>query len=66
MVTIFPLGINDTGFITLGFKLAIIAVVTFAVHLTLSSLFGLEEAEPIVRKLKSIRDVLLRPVRIDI
>lgn len=66
MVTIFPLGINDTGFITLGFKLALISTATFAVHLILSSLFGLEEAAPIVRKLVSFRDALLRPVKIDI
>lgn len=65
MVSIFPLNINDTGFITLGFKLSLISIVTFAVHLGLSSLFGLEEAVPIIKKLKSISRLVLRPVKIE-
>ncbi len=65
MVTLFPLNINDTGFITLGFKLSIISVVTFAVHLGFSSLFGLEEAVPITRKIRSIGRLLMRPVKIE-
>ncbi len=64
MVSLFPLNISDTGFITLGFKLAMISSVAFGVHLGLSSLFGLEEAEPIVKKLKSIGQALIKPVRI--
>jgi hypothetical protein len=64
MVKIFPLNITDTGFITLGFKLSLIAGVTLAVHLGLSSLFGLEEAEPIIRKLKQIGKLIMRPVKI--
>lgn len=64
MVTIFPLNINDTGFITLGFKLSMIAGVTFIVHIGLSSLFGLEEAEPITRKLRSFGRLIMKPIRI--
>jgi putative peptidoglycan lipid II flippase len=66
MVSILPLRINDVGFFTLGIKLGIISLVTFTVHLTLSSLFGLEEAEPVVRKIKAIKRAILRPVPIDV
>ena len=65
MVTIFPLNIDDTGFITLGFKLGLIAFVTLSVHLGLSSLFGLEEATPVIKKLKSLGGLIMRPVKID-
>ena len=66
MVSLLPLRINDVGFFTLGVKLGIITLITFTVHLTLSSLFGLEEAEPVVRKLKAIKRAILRPVPIDV
>lgn len=65
MVTLFPLNINDTGLITLGFKLSLIAFVIFTVHIGLSSLFDLEEARPIVKKLKSIGRLIMKPIRID-
>ncbi len=65
MVTFFPLNIDDTGFITLGFKLGLIAFVTLSVHLGLSSLFGLEEAAPIIKKLKSLGGLIMRPIKID-
>jgi putative peptidoglycan lipid II flippase len=65
MVTLFPLNINDTGFITLGFKLGLISLVTFSVHLGLSSLFGLEEATPIIKKIKSLGKLITRPVKIE-
>lgn len=65
MVQIFPLRTTDIGFITLGFKLGMIALVTGAVHLGLSSLFSLEEAEPVVRKLKQYGRMILKPVKID-
>lgn len=66
MVSLFPLNISDTGFITLGTKLGLISIVTFAVHLTVSSLFGLEESQPVWAKLRSIFRVLVsKPLRID-
>lgn len=65
MVSVFPLNINDTGLITLGVKLSLIATVTFAVHLDLSSLFGLEEAVPIFRKIKSVGRAIMRPLKIE-
>jgi len=61
MVSIFPLEVTDRGFITLSAKLLAITIPTFVVHVTVSSLFGLEEVRPILRK---IRDLALRPVRI--
>lgn len=65
MVGILPLRVTDIGFLTLGIKLSVIAGVTGIVHVALSSLFGLEEAEPVVRKLKSMARLVLKPVRID-
>lgn len=65
MVNIFPLQSADTGFITLGFKLFIITAVTGVVHLSLSSLFSLEEAVPVVAKLRQIARFVLRPVRMN-
>jgi hypothetical protein len=61
MVSLLPLEIADKGFVTLGLKLGAIAGVTFAVHIGISLLFGLEEAKPIINK---IRTIVLRPVRI--
>lgn len=63
IVKFFPLGINDRGFVTLGTKLFLIAGVTFGVHITLSALFGLEEARPIFRRL---RKIVLKPVKFEI
>ncbi len=65
MVSLFPLNINDTGFITLGVKLSLISIVTFSVHLGLSSLFDLEEARPIIGKLKQLGRLILRPIKIE-
>jgi putative peptidoglycan lipid II flippase len=62
MVTIYPLGINDRGFVTLGAKLLAIASVTFLVHLGVSSLFGLEEASAVINKVKK---AILKPMRIE-
>jgi putative peptidoglycan lipid II flippase len=61
MLSIFPLTSGDRGFITLGSKLAAISAVTFAVHVGMSLIFDLEEAKPVLRKIKRI---ILRPVRI--
>lgn len=61
MVKIYPLEFDDRGFLVLGTKLTAIAIVTFLVHLTVSALFGLNEAKAVVDKVKKI---ILSPVRI--
>ncbi len=61
MITIFPLRLTDAGFVTLAPKVGMIALVTFVVHLSVSSLFELEEAVPVVAKIKQI---VLKPVKI--
>jgi putative peptidoglycan lipid II flippase len=63
MISIYPLGINDRGILTLGSKLAFIALVTFGVHVAVSALFGLEEVQPLFDKL---RKLVLKPIRIDL
>lgn len=59
-VSSFPLGAADTGFVTLGSKLALISGVTFIVHIAISGLFGLDEARPVFNWIKRI---VLRPIR---
>jgi peptidoglycan biosynthesis protein MviN/MurJ (putative lipid II flippase) len=63
MISFYPLGAHDRGIITLGTKLFFISGVTFTVHLLLSALFGLEEARPIMSRL---RKVVLSPIKFDI
>lgn len=63
MISLYPLGINDKGIITLGSKLALIAGVTFGVHLMISGLFDLEEVRPIFARLKRI---ILKPVKLEV
>jgi len=58
-VAIFPLTSSDTGFVVLGTKFLFIALVTFAVHVSLSALFGLEEVRPIFRRVKQF---ILKPI----
>ena len=53
-VTLYPLGINDRGFVTLGTKLALIALITFSVHIGISAIFDLEEVRPIFRRVRKI------------
>jgi len=60
-VSFFPLGAHDRGFVTLGSKLFLISGITLTVHVLLSGLFGMEEAQPIFRTLKR---VILRPVKV--
>ncbi len=60
-VNFIPLEATDRGFIVLGSKLLFIVVPTLAVHILVSSLFGLEEVEPVIAKLKQ---VVLKPIRI--
>ncbi len=55
MVSLLPLEITDHGFIELGTKFTLIALVTLTVHvLTISSLFGLDEPKPILYRLKRL------------
>lgn len=61
MISLFPLNVSDTGIVTLGSKLGLIALVTFLVHLGVSSLFGLEEANNVLSKAKQL---ILRPVKV--
>jgi putative peptidoglycan lipid II flippase len=61
MVTLIPLAATDHGFIKLSAKLLAIVASTLVVHVWLSSLFGLEEVEPVTKKLKA---VVLKPVRV--
>lgn len=63
MISLYPLGINDRGLITLGSKLALITLVTFGVHIAVSALFDLEEVRPLFSR---IRKLMLKPVRLDI
>jgi putative peptidoglycan lipid II flippase len=62
MVSLIPLLATDRGFSTLGTKLFLIVAASLTVHIGISSLFGLEEARPVVKKLKQIA---LKPVRIE-
>lgn len=61
MVKLLPLSVTDRGFITLGTKLFFIVVPTILVHVAISSLFGVEEAKPVINKL---RKLILKPIRI--
>lgn len=56
-----PLEATDKGFITLGSKLLFITLPTIAVHIWISALFGLEEVQPVIRK---IRSFILKPVHV--
>jgi putative peptidoglycan lipid II flippase len=62
MISLYPLGAHDTGFITLGSKLMIIVGVTVAVHVTVSVIFGLEEAKPVVSRIKAL---ILKPIKLN-
>ncbi|MDB5166317.1 MAG: integral rane protein MviN [Candidatus Saccharibacteria bacterium] len=61
IAALLPLGVADRGFITLGSKLAGIAVTIFVVHIAMSSLFGLEEVRPIINR---VRKLVTRPIRL--
>lgn len=62
MISLYPLGKFDRGIFTLGTKLALIAGVTFLVHLMVSAIFGLDEARPVLARLKAL---VLKPVKIE-
>ena len=61
MVGMVPLLAGDKGFITLSTKILIIILPTLAVHVLVSHALGLEEAKPVVTKLKQI---VLKPIKI--
>lgn len=61
-ISLLPLNVGDKGIVTLGSKLVTISVTTLTVYITVSSLFGLEEARPVIARLKKI---VLKPIKID-
>ncbi len=61
MLSIYPLTISDRGFVTLGTKLMLISIVIISTHIAVSSLFGLEEVRPVLRRIKKI---VLKPVKV--
>jgi len=62
MVSLFPLGAEDRGMITLGVKLGAISLVTFGVYLGISLMLDLEEAKAVMVRVKRF---ILKPIRID-
>lgn len=65
MLQVFPLGARDKGALTLGSKFAMITAVTLGVHLLMSYIFGLQEANLVVQKLKKVFHFIQKPVQID-
>jgi putative peptidoglycan lipid II flippase len=62
MLSFFPLGASDRGFITLGGKLLIISAVIFGTHVAVSYLFGVEEVRPLLDRIKRI---IVKPVPVE-
>lgn len=63
MISLYPLGIADIGIVTLGGKLFVIATAIFGVHVGMSALFGLEEARPVIARL---RKIVNRPINVEL
>lgn len=61
MISFLPLSLGDTGFVTLVTKFLAIASVTAIVHIVVSAMIGLEEAKPVIRKVKHI---IFRPIKV--
>jgi putative peptidoglycan lipid II flippase len=59
-ISFLPLNAGDRGFIVLGTKLFVIIAVTFATHVAVSWLFGLEEVRPVINKL---RRLIFKPIK---
>lgn len=59
MISLYPLGISNRGFFNLGGRVALITLVVFAVHVSVSYLFDLEEVRPIFNRLKRY---MLKPI----
>jgi putative peptidoglycan lipid II flippase len=62
MISLYPLGVNDQGVLTLGTKLGLIAIVVFTVHIMVSGLFGLREVQPIFKK---VHQFIFKPISVD-
>lgn len=62
MISLLPLQADDRGFVTLGFKLGAISLVTFGTHMLISTIFGLEETRPIISK---VRQFILKPIKVN-
>jgi hypothetical protein len=58
--SLYPLGVGDDG-TTVAFKLAFLTLLTAGVHLSVSSLFGLEEVRPVLSR---IRRIILKPIKL--
>lgn len=52
-VSLYPLGINDRGILTLGSKLVLITLITFAVHIGISAVFDLDEVRPLFKRVRA-------------
>jgi putative peptidoglycan lipid II flippase len=61
VISLFPLAADERGFLVLGSKLAIITVSIFGVYLTVSALFGLEEAKAFFNRVKRL---ILKPIKL--
>lgn len=61
MISLFPLKVDDVGFIVLGSKLTAISAVTIGVYVAVSFMLRLDEPKPVIKKLTNI---VLKPVRI--
>jgi putative peptidoglycan lipid II flippase len=61
MISVLPLNVSDRGVITLGSKLAAIALVTFGVHVLVSLAFDLREAKPVIERIKKFT---LKPIKV--
>ncbi|MDL2341688.1 MAG: murein biosynthesis integral membrane protein MurJ [Patescibacteria group bacterium] len=61
-VTLYPLNLNDKGFLVLGSKLTAIAVAVLGTHILISALFDLDEVRPLFKRLKGF---VFKSVRID-
>lgn len=59
-VKVLPLNTGDKG-VTIFTKLSIIAVISLLTHIIISRIFKLEEAAPVIQR---IRKIILRPVKI--
>lgn len=63
MVKLYPLGVTDRGVVTLGGKLLLISGVVMAVHVVISSIFGMEEVRPVIYRM---RRIALKPLKLDL
>jgi len=62
-VTLLPLTVSDRGIVTLGSKLAAITAATLFTHVLISTIMGLQEVRPVLKKIKQI---ILKPIRVEV